>query len=190
MGIGTESVASQVSALLDGQLVIPSIQRGYVWRRSQVPALLDSLYRRYPIGNLLVWKTSIEVPLRPAAVLQDVPIWSHPAVLLDGQQRLTSLAKIIAPEKVVGGELDVRFDLETQEFLNPSAVQRRNTALVPVTELLRESPRYFEILRRAGYSPDNPAFQELYERLVRVHSIRSYPMPVVTVDSDDYEEVA
>lgn len=45
MGQGTESVVYEVQSLLRGELVIPSIQRSYVWRRSQVPFLLDSLYR-------------------------------------------------------------------------------------------------------------------------------------------------
>jgi hypothetical protein len=83
-----------VEALLAGKLVIPSIQRGYVWRRKQVPDLLESLYRGYPVGALLVWKTSMQVPLRPSVVLENTPLYDHPAVLLDGQQRLTSLAKV------------------------------------------------------------------------------------------------
>lgn len=111
MGQGSESLASQVQAPLDGKLVIPSIQRGYVWKRPQVPFLLDSLYRGYPVGALLAWKTTLDVPLRTAAVLQETPTYAHPAVLLDGQQRLTSLAKIMKPEAVgVGATLDVRFE--------------------------------------------------------------------------------
>lgn len=191
MGLGTGSLASQVNALLDGQLVIPSIQRGYVWRRTQVPHLLDSLYRDYPVGALLIWKTTQQVPLRTAAVLQEAPAYGHPSMLLDGQQRLTSLAKLIRPEAVVVGQtLDVRFDLDSQTFLNPSAVQRKNPLLIPVTEVLQEAPQFFAILGRAGVEPADPNFQLYFERLQRLHDVRKYAMPILTVESDDYEEVA
>lgn len=190
MGQGTESLISQVGALLNGSLVIPSIQRGYVWRRSQVPHLLDSLYRGYPVGALLIWKTTLDVPLRMSAVVQATPTYAHPAVLLDGQQRLTSLAKVVASDSVKGGKLDVRFDLRSEDFLNPSAVQRREALLVPVSSVLQESPQFGEILRKVGIDPTDDDFDVFYERLKRVHAIRKYPMPIITVESDDYEEVA
>ena len=104
MGLGSERIITQVEHLLAGRLVIPSIQRGYVWQRHRCPFLLDSLYRGYPMGSLLVWNTNIEVPLKKAAVLQEEEVQLRPAVLLDGQQRLTSLAKVVAPDRVTGGD--------------------------------------------------------------------------------------
>ena len=51
----------KVSAILDsielGNMALPEFQRGYVWGRGQVRSLMQSLYRRYPVGSLLVWKT-------------------------------------------------------------------------------------------------------------------------------------
>ena len=190
MGQGAESLGSQVKALLEGRLVIPSIQRGYVWRRAQVPYLLDSLYRGYPVGALLIWKTTLDVPLRTAAVLQGTPVWDHPAVLLDGQQRLTSLAKVMQPEAVQGGALDVRFDLRDETFLNPSAVLRREPLLIPVSTVLQDAPQFASMLIRAGIDHTHQDFDEFYARLKRVHDIRKYPLPILTVESDDYEEVA
>jgi len=190
MGQGTDSLISQVNALLSGSLVVPSIQRGYVWQRSQVPHLLDSLYRGYPVGALLIWRTTLEVPLRTAAIVQGTPAYANPAVLLDGQQRLTSLAKVVAPEAVVGGQLDVGFDLRSEEFLNPSAVQRRDALLLPVADVIQESPQFVEILRNAGVDPTHQDFDVFYDRVKRVHGIRKYAMPIITVDSDDYEDVA
>ena len=43
-----------------GQIALPVFQRGYVWNRDQVRGLFDSLYRRHPIGGLLVWETESE----------------------------------------------------------------------------------------------------------------------------------
>ena len=51
----------KISTLLDhidsGHIALPEFQRGYVWNRDQVRALFDSLYRRHPVGGLLVWAT-------------------------------------------------------------------------------------------------------------------------------------
>ena len=40
-----------------GFIALPKFQRGYVWNRDQVRALMDSLYRKHPVGSLLVWVT-------------------------------------------------------------------------------------------------------------------------------------
>ncbi|MCU1676419.1 MAG: hypothetical protein JWM93_1177 [Frankiales bacterium] len=190
MGLGSQSIITQVNHLLAGRLVIPSIQRGYVWQKSQVPFLLDSLYRGYPVGSLLVWNTNLDVPLKKAAVLQDEEVQLRPAVLLDGQQRLTSLAKVVAPERVAGGRLDVRFDLDSETFLNASAADRHRPRLVSVTELLGDSPQFGPILDRAGVARTDPAYDTVYDRIRRVHEIRRYEVAVTTVESDDYETVA
>ena len=52
---------AKVSTILDlidlGSVALPEFQRGYVWNRDQVRGLMHSLYRGYPVGSLLVWKT-------------------------------------------------------------------------------------------------------------------------------------
>ena len=51
----------KVSTILDhidsGHMALPEFQRGYVWNRDQVRSLFESLYRRHPVGSLLVWAT-------------------------------------------------------------------------------------------------------------------------------------
>ena len=52
---------STVLAHLDsGHMALPEFQRGYVWNRDQVRGLIESLYRRHPVGSLLVWVTKSE----------------------------------------------------------------------------------------------------------------------------------
>ena len=41
----------------DGAIALPVFQRGYVWNRDQVRELMESLYRRHPVGSLLTWVT-------------------------------------------------------------------------------------------------------------------------------------
>src|SRR5437016_1262488 len=76
-----------------GHIVIPEFQRDYVWRKNKAPMLIDSLYRGYPISFFLLWESaesarprqSIPRPVRTTAVS-----W-----LIDGQQRVITLARIV-----------------------------------------------------------------------------------------------
>lgn len=83
------------------ELSLPEMQRKYVWPATRVRDLLDSLYRGYPSGNILVWETDEDVVTRDMSVLPDqTPTTSSRLLLLDGQQRITSLAAILTGEPV------------------------------------------------------------------------------------------
>lgn len=84
-----ENILNQVDL---GSYALPEFQRGYVWNRDQVKKLMMSLYRGYPIGGLLIWVTPTDASitrgdghLTPGVV----------NLILDGQQRVTSLYGII-----------------------------------------------------------------------------------------------
>ena len=81
----------KVSTLLDhidsGHMALPEFQRGYVWNRDQVRGLIDWLYRRHPVGSLLVWTTEADgTPHKSYGQLAPGVV----KFLLDGQQRITS----------------------------------------------------------------------------------------------------
>jgi predicted nucleic acid-binding protein len=196
MGGGTvkqsnEPIISPVEDLLQGKIVIPSIQRDFVWMRTDVRDLFDSLYRGYPVGALLLWQTNLHAPFRTAAVVQSAKPSQQPLYLLDGQQRLTSLAWVYRPESKADGRLiDLRFDVRTEEFVNPSAVQRKDPLLIPVSAILQDGVQFYEILMDAGVDMKHPEFKEWTKRLQKVNDIRKQQIVVVTYGSDDYEEVA
>lgn len=110
------SVDDLVQMIQRGELKLPEMQRGYVWRGTRVRDLLDSLYRGYPSGNILVWETDSAPPLRAMAIGQIDSPYHGFKLLLDGQQRLTSLSAILRGEPVtVRGRLkpvEVLFNLE------------------------------------------------------------------------------
>src|SRR5215813_11078263 len=83
-----------------GELRLPEIQRHYVWRATRVRDLLDSLYRGYPSGSILMWETDEPVPTRDFAIAQDTTAFVGRKLLLDGQQRLTSLTAVLNGELV------------------------------------------------------------------------------------------
>ncbi len=94
------SVEELVGMIERGELRLPEMQRRYVWRSTRVRDLLDSLYRGYPSGAILVWETDEPVPMQEFAVVQQRNPYQSTRLLLDGQQRLTSLSAVIRGEPV------------------------------------------------------------------------------------------
>ena len=78
-------------------IAIPEIQRPFVWKNSQVRDLIDSLYKGYPTGYIILWKN-------PNVKLKDGTISSGKKVIIDGQQRITALMTSIAAQKVFNSE--------------------------------------------------------------------------------------
>lgn len=135
----------KISTILDhidsGHIALPEFQRGYVWNRDQVRGLFDSLYRRHPVGGLLVWATESKT----AAHRGDVPLAAGVVkLLLDGQQRMTSLYGVVRgrPPKFFDGNAQaftgLRFHLETEAFSFYQPVKMRDDPLwIDVTELMK-----------------------------------------------------
>ena len=113
------TVKDLVGMIARGELRLPEMQRRYVWRSTRVRDLLDSLYRGYPSGSILVWETEVERPVHDMAVPQEESPFMGHKLLLDGQQRLTSLSAVIRGEPVtVRGRkkpIDILFNLEHPE---------------------------------------------------------------------------
>jgi hypothetical protein len=121
MGKAEASVDELVGRIERGQLRLPEMQRRYVWKKTRVRDLLDSLYRGYPSGAILLWESNEEVPLQDFAVSQQPNPYQTAQLLLDGQQRLTSLSAIIRGEPVtVRGNkkpIELLFNLEHPDHL-------------------------------------------------------------------------
>lgn len=114
----------------------------------------------------------------------------HPTILLDGQQRLTSLARVMAPDRALNPVPLIFFDVDNDEFVQASRGHRPGRRLIPVTDSLGDASQYGPLLNQAGISRDDPSYDLLYERLRNVNAIRRYELPLVTVESDNYVEVA
>ena len=91
MAKSEQKVRDLVAKIRNGELMLPEMQRGYVWKSTDVRNLFDSLYRGYPSGVILAWETDEPVETRDFAV-ESTTAPTRPLLLLDGQQRLTSLA--------------------------------------------------------------------------------------------------
>jgi hypothetical protein len=115
------TVEELVGMIERGELRLPEMQRRYVWRSPRVRDLFDSLYRGYPSGAILLWETDEAVPLQDFAIAQHGNPYQSTRLLLDGQQRLTSLSAVIRGDAVsVRGRtkpIELLFNLEHPEKL-------------------------------------------------------------------------
>lgn len=135
----------KIGTILDqidlGSMALPEFQRGYVWNREQVRGLMHSLYRKHPIGSLLCWVTKTEgARARGNAELAPGVI----KLLLDGQQRITSLYGIIngRPPQFFDGNAQaftgLYFHLDDQIFEFYAPVKMGDNPLwINVTELFK-----------------------------------------------------
>lgn len=136
----------KISTVLDhidsGHMALPEFQRGYVWNRDQVRGLLDSLYRKHPVGGLLVWATESNSAVHRG----DGPIAAGVVkLLLDGQQRITSIYGIVRgkPPKFFDGNAQaftgLRFHLEGETFAFYQPLKMQDDPLwIDLTELMRK----------------------------------------------------
>lgn len=181
----------KISTVLDqidmGSMALPEFQRGYVWNRIQVRDLMNSMYKRYPVGSLLVWETKRDNTIARG---QD-NIAENVKMLLDGQQRITSLYGIIrgrAP-KFFDGDPKVFTDLyfnvedETFEFYGPMKMDG-NSEWVDVTELMRNGIEPF--ITKFSSDPEKSTSLGLYiKRLNQIHQIQEINLHVEEITGED-----
>ena len=120
---------------LRGELGLPEIQRGYVWKQTQVRDLIESMYKEYPCGLILLWKAQAEmlenIKLRDSQLNTNKN--AKPQLLvLDGQQRLTSIIRVI------DGDTDVYFNVEEEKFEIKSPKIKGNPLWVSITKILKD----------------------------------------------------
>ena len=170
-----------------GDIRLPEIQRGYVWKPPKIAGLIDSLYRRYPTGSLLLWETDEDVTERgPAIEGPHAKPMAKPQYLIDGQQRLTSL------HRVFKGHDDARivFNVETQRFQRESAATKKDSRWVAVHDVLGESADIFSLVEDLRSRLEVVEPKVIGERLDRLRKIADYPYFIEILDDLPYEEVA
>ncbi|MEI6778847.1 MAG: DUF262 domain-containing protein [Chloroflexales bacterium] len=173
-----------------GAMALPEFQRGYVWNRDQVRELITSLYRRYPVGSLLIWKTHTE----GAHAKGDQPLQlGYVDLILDGQQRITSLYGVIrgkAPKFYERQRKDqpflgLYFHVESESFKFYSPLEMKDQPLwINVTELMQKGMgSYFTRLAATGASTET--LDAYVNRLQAVQGIKDIDLHIETVTGED-----
>jgi hypothetical protein len=183
-----------------GDVALPEIQRPFVWPNRKVRDLLDSMLRGFPVGYLLFWATGAEVGARGIGIGekdQKVPRW----LIVDGQQRLTSLFSVFTGHLVVREDytesrIRVAFRPHDARFEVTDAAIEKDPEFLPDITLLWQDYKatvrgYLERLRAARSELTRVQEDELDNQFDRVRDLRGYPFEVVELDAAmDEENVA
>ena len=155
------SISAILGLIASGDIAIPEIQRPFVWKKTQVRDLLDSLYKGYPTGYLIIWKNH-------NVKLKDGSVSSGKKILIDGQQRVTALMTAIAGIPVVNAAYKkerIRIAFNPFEALSEDkdaeifAVQdqshlRSKKWLPDVAEIFKAGFKQYSFINK--YCTDNP----------------------------------
>ena len=175
-----------VDRLSEGKIRIPRFQRAFVWNHRDMINLLDSVFRGFPIGAILVWDSDSDIKTRDRVgpVKIDSPSEGSIGYLLDGQQRLSTLVgTLYLPENVDtldGIDWRVYCDLETLEFTHApkTGLEAKH---FPVRSLLN-TKRFFESCRQIQKSVKGPKVADLLNAADRLaNAFRDYQLPLIRI---------
>lgn len=183
-----------ISEMSRGGVRIPEIQRSYVWKRSQIAKLLDSIYRGFPTGSILLWDTVNSVQMRDMATElgREVKPDFVPKIVLDGQQRLTSLGRVF--DRETSKRDRILFNVVDEVFEPYSPRNAADPRWIDVTQLLTDELTELDVLERLEEADviersNRPERNRIHNRLKRLAGLREYQYPVEIVREDDLEVV-
>lgn len=196
MGVGTITIRKLLQRVADGEIRIPAFQREFVWEPDRVQFLMDSIYKEFPIGTVLFWRTKekLEHDRELGPYVLPEPKKQYPIdYVLDGQQRITSIFATFQSELPKNPKsqvkwIDIYFDLSSNAIDQDSqfaALEEKNVkehhfplrALFDVTEFGR--------LSRALTDP------EQQKKLDYLHArFTEAVIPTETVETEDHSRIA
>lgn len=200
-----KEVSYSLSKLIEdidaGEIGLPDIQRPFVWTPAKVRDLFDSMYSGFPVGYLLFWGN---LAANGARQIGEGRKQSVPRLLIvDGQQRLTSLYAVLKGVPVVDHDyrqvrLKVAFRPRDATFAVPDAAIERDPEYIPdITQLWNQEIRRNRFVKQfverlsAGREVSDDEEDRLNESIDRLYDLQSYPFTALELSSTiDEEKVA
>lgn len=172
------SVESIISWIKSGEIAIPEIQRPFVWDSPKVRDLLDSLYKGFPVGYIIVWKN-------PDIRLKDGTVSTGKKILIDGQQRVTALQAAIAGQLVVDANYEkkrikIAFNPQTEGFevCNP-AIEKDSKWIPDISAIFSDFSQYKFIKQYSERNGLVDMEEKLDETLAKLKSIYNINLGVI-----------
>ncbi len=186
----TLAIDDLIRDIESGGYILPEFQRGYVWTATQVREYVSSLYRRYPTGSFLIWNTPNPGLVRgtPAGDTKTFQL------ILDGQQRLTSIYVIVTgecPPFYEGESLyyNLHFNVKTEEFsYYKKSIMKDNWEWVPVTPFMQHGLGAY--LQTGGPLPaeQRDFLMNFHDVLHQLDTIKSYSYYLDVLNEREMDE--
>ncbi|HRI63039.1 MAG TPA: DUF262 domain-containing protein, partial [Polyangium sp.] len=167
-----------VTEVLGGRVRVPSFQRKFRWQWDDVRRLFDSIAKGYPIGNLLLWERKAEAGIIQLGALEIEASAGTALYVVDGQQRVTSLANALTDGGAGDPRFDLVFNLENEAFQKPESGDPPH--LVPLHVI-------FDLEQVLLWFSQRPHHKkEWFGRATRLtKTIRQYAIPAYIVKQED-----
>jgi hypothetical protein len=181
-----------------GEIGLPDIQRPFVWKNAKVRDLFDSMYRGYPVGYLLFWQNALT---EDAKAIGEENKQKPPRLLIvDGQQRLTSLYAVIRGVPVLRENyereaIQIAFNPLDEKFEVADAAIKRDAAFLPsisplwapdtkITKVIRD---YSENLQRSR-PVSQPDIDKIENSIVKLYKLDGFPLTALELSPEINEE--
>lgn len=182
----TFSVQDLLEVVASGRLRIPSFQRGLKWDRMDARLLLESLFRGYPVGTLLLWEAAAPAgEVRFGSLTLPAPQMPNALWVVDGQQRIVSLARTLLAADPDSDDFALYVDLDAADFVAPPAIGKRRadpSRWLPMTVVL-DAEKLMQWLLDHAAAPGSRQRRDTAIQLGR--RLREYEIPAYIVRSDD-----
>lgn len=169
--VNNVSVETLLGYVNGGNIAIPEIQRPFVWDSKKVRDLIDSLYREYPVGYIITWKS-------PDVKLKDGTSSEGKQILIDGQQRITALTAALLGKEVLDNNykkkrIKIAFNLQSEEFqTNNPAIEKQEEWISDIAEVMKPGFNSFEFIK--NYSDRfNLDANEVSKKITKLQSIKN-----------------
>lgn len=172
------TVERLVAMARSGEIRIPHFQRDFRWQRPDVVRLFDSIVRGYPVGSLLLWRRPAPKQLIKLGSLDvEAPQMDTARWVVDGQQRIKSLASALIAEASHDTRFSLAYNLKDSEFVPRPPVDEPTTIPLPVIFNLTEILRWFQKY------PEALPYVERANEITQ--TLRQFQIPAYEVIQDD-----
>lgn len=192
------SLSALIDAIELGSIGLPEIQRPFVWTNTKVRDLFDSMYRGFPVGYFLFWQTGDETATK--AIGTDQKQLTPNLLIVDGQQRLTSLFAVVkglAVKRVNYKEekIGIAFNPLDEKFVVADATTVRDKAFIPnISAVWSKTTNQFNFINRylaelaANRSLTEEDRDKISTNIVKLHALLHFPFTVLQLAAKVTEE--
>jgi hypothetical protein len=189
-----ESIQDLLEQIKHKEIVLPEFQREFTWSKTQVRKLFESIFKKYPTGSLLVWVTDNPPKIKMDAF--DLEKIRRVKVLLDGQQRLTSLYLHIhgkippyySLEEISDDYFDLYFNVKNGGFGYYKKVEmERDPLWIKLTDIYNSRPSIYSLVAASNVDDSKEKeklFEQIEHNISRLEGILGQEYPVQSVPSD------
>ncbi len=181
-----------------GEIGLPDIQRPFIWKNAKVRDLFDSMYQGYPVGYLLFWQNGFSDDTR--VIGTDTKQKPARMLIVDGQQRLTSLYAVVKRIPVVRENYDselihIAFNPLLEKFEVADAAIRRDKSYIPdISILWSKETDLFEIVDqylselKGSRDINDDEVRQIRRTISKLQSLLSFPFTALELSANINEE--